>query len=186
MEDKKIESLKKCLEYTNSFELPQEYDESSGNYWLKAIVLVKKHNMTENYSIAERNSQGKPIVVRDFGAVSPLSSIEKVYPYVILDKSLVPKFEDIEELKNYLVGNYGEEYRDKINNSSKEQLKQLLFSVVKENQNLIEDKKKDAEKQELLDKKEEEELPHVEEVPTISRKEVENNIKAKRGRKKSK
>jgi len=62
----------------------------------------------------------------------------------------------------------------------------LLFSVVKENQNLIEDKKKDAEKQELLDKKEEEELPHVEEVPTISRKEVENNIKAKRGRKKSK
>lgn len=186
MEDKKTESLKKCLECTNSFELPKEYDEKDGNYWLKAIVLVRKRNMTENYSIAERDTKGKPKVVRDFGVVSPLASIEKIYPYVILDKSLVPKFNDKEELKNYLVGNYGESYRDRINNSSNEQLKQLLFCVVKENQNLIDDKKKDAEKQELLDKKEKEELPKVEEVPTVSRKQVEDNIKAKRGRKKSK
>ena len=186
MESKKLESLKKCLEHANSFELPKEFDKDSGDYWLKAIVLVKKHNMSENYAIAERNSQGKAIVVRDFGAISPLESIEKVYPYVILDKSLIPEFKDIDELKEYIVGNFGEEYRDKINNSSKDQLKQLLFSIIKENQNLIDDKKKEAEIKELEEQKEAEKKPKVDEVPTVPREEVEKNIKAKRGRKSKK
>lgn len=183
MESKKLESLKKCLEHANSFELPKEFDNDSGDYWLKAIVLVKKHNMSENYAIAERNSQGKAIVVRDFGAISPLESIEKVYPYVILDKSLIPEFKDIDELKEYIVGNFGEEYRDKINNSSKDQLKQLLFSIIKENQNLIDDKKKEAEIKELEEKKEAEGKPKVEKVPTLSHEEVDKNIKAKHARK---
>ena len=186
MESKKLESLKKCLEHANSFELPKEFDKDSGDYWLKAIVLVKKHNMSENYAIAERNSQGKAIVVRDFGAISPLESIEKVYPYVILDKSLIPDFKDENEIKEYIIGNYGEEYRDKINNSSNAQLKQLLFSIIKENQNLIDDKKKEAEIKELEEQKEAEKKPKVDEVPTVPREEVEKNIKAKRGRKSKK
>ena len=177
MESKKLESLKKCLEHANSFELPKEFDKNSGDYWLKAIVLVKKHNMSENYAIAERNSQGKAVVVRDFGAISPLESIEKVYPYVILDKSLIPEFKDAHELK---------EYRDKINNSSNDQLKQLLFSIIKENQNLIDSKKRESEIKELEEQKEAEEKPKVEEVPTISREEVEKNVKEKRGRKSKK
>lgn len=186
MESKKLESLKKCLEHANSFELPKEFDKDSGDYWLKAIVLVKKHNMSENYAIAERNSQGKAIVVRDFGAISPLESIEKVYPYVILDKSLIPDFKDENEIKEYIIGNYGEEYRDKINNSSNAQLKQLLFSIIKENQNLIDSKKREAEIKELEEQNEAEEKPKVEEVPTVPREEVEKNIKAKRGRKSKK
>ena len=186
MESKKLESLKKCLEHANSFELPKEFDKDSGDYWLKAIVLVKKHNMSENYAIAERNSQGKAVVVRDFGAISPLESIENVYPYVILDKSLIPDFKDENEIKEYIIGNYGEEYRDKINNSSNAQLKQLLFSIIKENQNLIDSKKREAEIKELEEQKEADKKPKVEEVPTVPREEVEKNIKAKRGRKSKK
>ena len=58
--------------------------------------------------------------------------------------------------------------------------------IIKENQNLIDDKKKEAEIKELEEKKEADEKPKVEEVPTVSHEDVEKNIKAKRGRKANK
>jgi len=187
MEDIKLESLKKSLEKANVEELPNEFiDVSSTDYWIKAIVLVRKHNNTVNFALCEKNAKGEPIVVADFGMMSPIEKIEKCYPYLYLDKNLIPKFTDINDVKEYIIGIYGEEYRDKIQNATKEQIKMILLKITEKKQDIIADDKIDEELKEEEQIKDASNMPKVEEVPTIDVKTIDSKLKEKRGKSKRK
>ena len=48
----KEQSLKDALIYTQLDELPKQFRESTGKYWIKALVLVRKLDTTLSYADA--------------------------------------------------------------------------------------------------------------------------------------
>lgn len=86
LEDYKRETLYAAMEAAGGVsELPRRYDDGSGEIWIRAIVLVKKLNCTQNYALASRRGDGLISVTQDFGYVSPITGIVSVHPYLYLD-----------------------------------------------------------------------------------------------------
>lgn len=86
MIDFKEQTLRQALKDTACRELPKRYDESSGEIWIKAIVLVKKRNCTVSYALAARRGDGLISYVRDYGQMSPICGLISIHPYMYLDK----------------------------------------------------------------------------------------------------
>ena len=104
----KEESLSKALSAKRIPDLPKQYREDSGEYWLEAIVLVRKLNMSQSYAVAKRDADGKISYTADFGDISPISGLISIHPYMYLNKERYMPFETMEQkrhaLKEYLGG----------------------------------------------------------------------------------
>lgn len=104
----KEESLSKALSARRIPDLPKQYREDSGEYWLEAIVLVRKLNMSQSYAVAKRDADGKISYTADFGDISPISGLISIHPYMYLNKERYMPFETMEQkrhaLKEYLGG----------------------------------------------------------------------------------
>ena len=74
--DIKEESLRKALAAVGLSNLPRQYNASSQEFWLKAIVLVRKRNMEESYCLYDRKASGLMELVRDFGSASVIFSVK--------------------------------------------------------------------------------------------------------------
>ena len=102
----KEESLSKALSAKRIPDLPKQYREDSGEYWLEAIVLVRKLNMSQSYAVAKRDADGKISYSADFGDISPISGLISIHPYMYLNKERYMPFETMEQkrhaLKEYL------------------------------------------------------------------------------------
>ena len=113
----KEQSLSKALSSKGLAELPKQYRDGSDEYWLEAIVLVRKQNLTQSYCLAKRDADGKISYIDDFGMMSPISGLISIHPYLYLDRSTYMPYENIEQMRHALVQYIGgdEEAKEAVN-----------------------------------------------------------------------
>lgn len=99
----KDETLVEALSFCGVRELPEEL--KGKEVWIKAIGLVLKVDGSQSYVYLERGELGASCVKKDFGTLSPIAKIEKIYPYLYLSEDEVPKFskEDKGEKTSWLI-----------------------------------------------------------------------------------
>ena len=127
----KEESLSKALSAKRIPDLPKQYREDSGEYWLEAIVLVRKLNMSQSYAVAKRDADGKISYTADFGDISPISGLISIHPYMYLNKERYMPFETMEQkrhaLKEYLGGD--DEVIEAVNEMADEDVEHSLLEI---------------------------------------------------------
>ncbi len=127
----KEESLSKALSAKRIPDLPKQYREDSGEYWLEAIVLVRKLNMSQSYAVAKRDADGKISYTADFGDISPISGLISIHPYMYLNKERYMPFETMEQkrhaLKEYLGGD--DEVVEAVNEMTDEDVEHSLLEI---------------------------------------------------------
>lgn len=87
----------KCLS-----ELPKQFRDDCGEYWLEAIVLVKKQNLSQSYAVAKRGADGRIEYKADYGDVSPIAGLISIHPYLYLDKQMYMPYENIGQMRHAL------------------------------------------------------------------------------------
>ena len=127
----KEESLSRALSAKRIPDLPKQYREDSGEYWLEAIVLVRKLNMSQSYAVAKRDADGKITYTADFGDISPISGLISIHPYMYLNKERYMPFETMEQkrhaLKEYLGGD--DEVIEAVNDMADEDVEHSLLEI---------------------------------------------------------
>lgn len=127
----KEESLSRALSAKRIPDLPKQYREDSGEYWLEAIVLVRKLNMSQSYAVAKRDADGKISFTADFGDISPISGLISIHPYMYLNKERYMPFETMEQkrhaLKEYLGGD--DEVVDAVNEMTDGDVEHSLLEI---------------------------------------------------------
>ena len=127
----KEESLSKALSAKRIPDLPKQYREDSGEYWLEAIVLVRKLNMSQSYAVAKRDADGKISYTADFGDISPISGLISIHPYMYLNKERYMPFETMMQkrhaLKEYLGGD--EEVIEAVDDMTDEDVEHSLLEI---------------------------------------------------------
>ena len=127
----KEESLSKALSAKRIPDLPKQYREDSGEYWLEAIVLVRKLNMSQSYAVAKRDADGKISYTADFGDISPISGLISIHPYMYLNKERYMPFETMEQkrhaLNEYLGGD--DEVIEAVNDMTDEDVEHSLLEI---------------------------------------------------------
>ena len=113
----KEQSLSKALSSKGLAELPKQYRDGSDEYWLEAIVIVRKQNLTQSYCLAKRDADGKISYIDDFGMMSPISGLISIHPYLYLDRSTYMPYENIEQMRHALAQYIGgdEEAKEAVN-----------------------------------------------------------------------
>lgn len=84
--DIKEQSLQRALNHTLLTELPPPLIKEKDNFWIEAIVLVRKRDYSQSYALATRKPDGKITYTADFGNMSPISGLIYIYPYTYLDQ----------------------------------------------------------------------------------------------------
>ena len=79
-----------ALQYASVRELPNEAEE--GREWLKALALVSKKNGSKAYVALAKGKMGEDKIVKDFGEISAVAVIEKVYHYLYAEGIAMPQF----------------------------------------------------------------------------------------------
>lgn len=127
----KEESLSRALSAKRIPDLPKQYREDSGEYWLEAIVLVRKLNMSQSYAVAKRDADGKISYTADFGDISPISGLISIHPYMYLNKERYMPFETMVQkrhaLKEYLGGD--EEVVEAVDDMTDEDVEHSLLEI---------------------------------------------------------
>ena len=127
----KEESLSKALSAKRIPDLPKQYREDSGEYWLEAIVLVRKLNMSQSYAVAKRDADGKISYTADFGDISPISGLISIHPYMYLNKERYMPFETMVQkrhaLKEYLGGD--DEVIEAVDDMADEDVEHSLLEI---------------------------------------------------------
>ena len=106
----KERTLVEALSFCGVRELPEEL--KGKEVWIKAIGLVSKVDGSQSYVYLERGELGASNIKKDFGTLSPIVKIDKIYPYLYLSEDEVPKFskEEKGEKTSWLVARgYNEE-----------------------------------------------------------------------------
>lgn len=88
-------SLFECLEFCKLSQLPEKADGKS--VWITAIAKTKKNDGNYYYAYLERGRDGKPKIMRDFGAIAAIIEHAEYYPILYLDSSYLKKFKKDEE-----------------------------------------------------------------------------------------
>lgn len=94
-ENKLEMSLIEALSYCGVKELPEE--DKKENVWIKSIALVSKKDGSQAYVATVKDKEGNPRIIKDFGSIAAISSIDKHYPYLYLDAKDVPQFKTKEK-----------------------------------------------------------------------------------------
>ncbi len=98
----KEESLKRALSANRLSELPKQFREESGEYWLEAIILTRKRDGTQSYVSGKRDASGKICYKADYGPMSPIAALISIHPFVYLDKKKYMPYETIEQKRHAL------------------------------------------------------------------------------------
>lgn len=132
----KEESLSLALSDKALKELPKKYRDDSGEFWLEAIVLVKKQNLTQSYAAAKRDADGKISYMADYGMMSPIAGLVSVHPYMYLDKETYMPYENIEQMRHALVQYIGgdEEAKEAIDELQDSEVQYQLLQIAIDSQ----------------------------------------------------
>lgn len=162
------ESLSEVLTYTKLRDIPKEDD--GINVYIRAIAHVKKADNSENYAVIFKDKDGKDYAKKDFGHLSPIKQVIKIYPYDFLQARFLDvcktntKEERIQHIKSW---NYKNNIRGKDYESmSIDELDDILVNIaivrqyaaektMEESQKTIEDAaEKVARRRQILDEAE--------------------------------
>lgn len=103
-------SLYEMLTELKITEIPEELPADTENIWVKALVRVKKRDLSINYAIALNNCKGGASIIKDSGRTSTVVKIMNIYPLNYLDKRDIPTFNKQSDYVMYLASNgYNEE-----------------------------------------------------------------------------
>lgn len=86
----KQKSLVLALAWCDLKALPQS--DTKESIWLRAIALVSKSDGSKNYAVYERDSDGNPKCIKDFGTICQIVNIDEIHPFYVLDPSKIPSF----------------------------------------------------------------------------------------------
>ncbi len=104
----KEESLKKVLSELHIPELPKQAREDCGEYWLEAVVLVRKRDASQSYAVGKRGADGKIRYAADYGSMSQIVGLISIHPYMYLEKRKYMPYDTIEQkriaLANFIGG----------------------------------------------------------------------------------
>lgn len=123
--DIKEQSLKSALEATACRELPKAYKEGMG-FWIKAIVLVRKRNLTQSYALAERRADGVIRYTKDFGLMSQIVGIVSIHPYIYFDeKRFMHVYKSVDAQRRSLSSFFGNGREEEIMSADSDKLEML-------------------------------------------------------------
>lgn len=132
----KEESLSRALSAKCLPELPKQYRDDCGEYWLEAIVLVKKQNLSQSYAVAKRNADGRIEYKADYGDISPISGLVSIHPYMYLDKETYLPYENIEQMRHALIQYIGgdEEAREAVDELPDSEVQYQILQIAIDSQ----------------------------------------------------
>ena len=78
-------SLVAALAYCDLKSLPKK--DSKDYYWLKALGLVSKADGTKSYVLLRMDTDFTQRVIKDFGTISTIVSVDEVYPFYMCRRS---------------------------------------------------------------------------------------------------
>ena len=127
----KEQSLSKALTDKRLPELPKKYRDDCGEYWLEAIVLVRKLNLTQTYAVAKHDADGKISYVADYGTMSPIAGLISIHPYMYLNKEKYMPFETIEQKRIALIKYIGddEESQEAVDDMTDEEVEHAILEI---------------------------------------------------------
>lgn len=133
MKDYKEKSLIDALSFCDLRSLPEE--DKKDFIWVRAIGLVEKNNGTQNYVVITKKNHNDYSVTKDFGSISSIVKVKKIYPYEFLDSTYIPDFKGAkkEERINWLLKNGVN--KDFSSMSSKELDKECINFAIKQQLN---------------------------------------------------
>lgn len=117
------ESLNKALVELGLAQLglPKEWNGESDGFWIRAIALVRKTNGDRSYYDIERDANGKISYKKDFGRMSPIAGLIRIYPYQYIDEARFVNVGDAKDRRILLMSQTeSQEERDEIRNISDE------------------------------------------------------------------
>lgn len=103
----KENSLKRALTEKHLSELPKQFREDNGEYWLEAIILTRKRDGSQSYVAGKRKADGKITYIADFGNMSPIAGLISIHPYLYLDKKKYMPYDTICQKRNALANYIG-------------------------------------------------------------------------------
>lgn len=118
----KEKSLREALCATACTELPKRLKHGETRFWIEAIILVKKANMTVSYTTAKRRGDGSIVYTGDYGMMSPIMGIVSIHPYLYLSKLFLPKGGEEEIRSSFVERAANEEERKRIEEASAQEL----------------------------------------------------------------
>lgn len=100
----KDKSLQRALNASACRELPKAVGEedTTKSYWVKAIALVRKRDLSQSYCLVERGSDGVIKYKADYGTPSTIFGLVSVHPYVVVDVARFGYAGTDEEFKAYM------------------------------------------------------------------------------------
>lgn len=129
MENIKESSLKKALNFVMLQELPKQLRATDKGYWVEAIALVRKRNMTSSYCVAKRGGDGRIRYTADFGDISPIVGLISVHPYLVLDTDTQIPYETIEEKKAVIIDTFGKDVVSVVEAMTPEKVDETLIDI---------------------------------------------------------
>ena len=130
-------TLMRCLTDTGLRTLPEAWDGKTP--FIRAVAKVLKCDGSENYVLVKR-SEGEYRVVRDYGYISAIHSVEEYYPYEYLEKSFIPKevkFEKKETKIAAILKDRADHTREELDGKTVEQLNEILIDIGVDKQDMM-------------------------------------------------
>lgn len=125
----KESNLYAALNWASLAELPPEYD--GENIYIDSLALVSKRDGTKSYVAMTKDDNGNDKIIKDFGTVSQIVKVEKIYPYIYLDSSFLPNFESNRKEPRIKWLSYLEPDRDWESMSVKELNHEILMRAIR-------------------------------------------------------
>lgn len=89
--------------------LPKMWRGEQDGFWIKAVALVRKLNGDRSYYAVERMADGRIVYRTDFGRMSPVMELVRVFPYVFLDEARYVDVGDAGDRRFLLLSEAGDE-----------------------------------------------------------------------------
>ena len=72
--------------------------------WVKALALVTKKNGSKSYVLLKRDERLKEFIIKDYGCVSAIFNINKIYPFEFLQPQFIQGFstDNLQQRIDYL------------------------------------------------------------------------------------
>lgn len=118
-------SLSGALSAVGLKELPKAYRTGDKGFWINAVTLVRKRDMSESYALAKKGADGTVRYTKDFGHVSPIMALLAIHPYKFIDENRYMNYEDDKMLTRDLIGYFGEEKREEIESADENKRLQM-------------------------------------------------------------
>lgn len=111
----KDSSLKCVLIETGFNSLPKPIREGTSKmFWTKAIVLVKKYDLTTSYVIATRKADRLIRYIYDPGSCSPISGLLSVHPVNFINPTIYNERMGREDKEKLIIRYLGEDVKEKV------------------------------------------------------------------------